>query len=243
MSKDLVVVKVNDIEIEVQPDLEHEWLLSTKDVADGYGLSEQGVRMTKQRNPEEFEEGKHFVYDVTKRDAVRGASKTIMWTKRGVARLGFFIKTPMAKEFRDWAEDYIVNERAPKVETQKLPTTYLEALEELVLKERALLEAKPKAEYYDEFLNGDGCVSLTYPAKYYGLTPQYFLAYLRHKGYINKHSRVLNEKGKKTGWFKSIATSNGYPNTKVTPSGLVAMKELMPDYKKWLSKRIDVGDE
>ena len=36
-----------DITIEVQPDVEHEWLLSTKDVAEGYGLSESGLRNTK----------------------------------------------------------------------------------------------------------------------------------------------------------------------------------------------------
>jgi len=103
-------VKVNDIEIEVQPDSQHDWLLSTKDVAEGYGLNEKSVSAVKQRNLDEFQEGKHFVTTSTE----RGSGKKLMWTKRGVVRLGFFIKTPMAKEFRDWAENYIVNDRAPK---------------------------------------------------------------------------------------------------------------------------------
>ena len=103
-------LKVNDIQIEVQPDSQHDWLLSTKDVAEGYGLSISGVQKARERNPDDFEEGKHFVTTTTERQS----GKKIMWTKRGVVRLGFFIKTPMAKEFRDWAEDYIVNERAPK---------------------------------------------------------------------------------------------------------------------------------
>lgn len=102
MSKDLVVVNVNDIQIEVQPD----WLLSTKDVAEGYGLSRNGLSMAKTRNADELQEGKHFI-NVTDSDI--GGKPATMWTKRGVVRLGFFIKTPMAKEFRDWAEDYIVN--------------------------------------------------------------------------------------------------------------------------------------
>ena len=93
--------------IEVQPDVEHEWLLSSKDVADGYGLSEVGLRSTKSRNADEFEEGKHWV--LLQNATKLGGRPPIMWTKRGVVRLGFFIKTPMAKEFRDWAEDYIVS--------------------------------------------------------------------------------------------------------------------------------------
>ena len=76
-------------------------------MADGYGLSEVGLRSTKSRNADEFEEGKHWV--VAKYNTLGGTQKTVMWTKRGVVRLGFFIKTPMAKEFRDWAEDYIVS--------------------------------------------------------------------------------------------------------------------------------------
>ena len=99
------LVKVNDVEIEVKPDVEHEWLLSTKDVAEGYGLTPNAINMAKARNSDELVEGKHFITTVT--DC--GSGKKTMWTKRGVVRLGFFIKTPMAKEFRDWAEDYIVS--------------------------------------------------------------------------------------------------------------------------------------
>ncbi|MBV5279508.1 MAG: hypothetical protein J0647_10910 [Campylobacteraceae bacterium] len=96
------LVKVNEITIEVRPDVKHEWLLSTKDVAEGYGLSESGLRSIKSDNNGEIEEGTHYV----RMSDAKG--KPLMWTKRGVTRLGFFIKTPMAKEFRDWAEEYII---------------------------------------------------------------------------------------------------------------------------------------
>ena len=122
MKNELVKVNVNDITIEVQPDLEHDWLLSTKDVAEGYGLTPDAVRMAKTRNADEFEEGKHYVTD----SYAKG--KPTMWTKRGVVRLGFFIKTPMAKEFRDWAEDYIINERAPKAQAIAVPQNFSDAL-------------------------------------------------------------------------------------------------------------------
>ena len=69
-----------------------------------------------------------------------------MWTKRGVVRLGFFIKTSKAKQFRDWAEDYIIERAKEEPQTPKLPTTYLEALEALIERERKLVEVKPKVE-------------------------------------------------------------------------------------------------
>lgn len=135
-------VKINDdLQVEVVPNEEHEWLLSTKDVAEGYGLSESGVRKAKERYADELEEGKHYL-TVTDSHAqnITGNSKArtvTMWTKRGVARLGFFIKTPMAKEFRDWAEDYIIEggAKATAQPTLALPQRFSEAL--LLAAERA----------------------------------------------------------------------------------------------------------
>lgn len=131
--------------IEVQPDVEHEWLLSTKDVAEGYGLTPDAVRMTKNRNEDEFEEGKHFL-SVTNRYGGNGNLKQTMWTKRGVVRLGFFIKTPMAKEFRDWAEDYIVNERAPKAQKE----VRLTPAEMLLQQAQLMLEMERKTSELDK---------------------------------------------------------------------------------------------
>ena len=143
----------DSLTVEVQPSKEHEWLLSTQDVARGYGLSESGLRSIKSDNIDELEEGKHYL-TVRDSDAQRitGNSKTrqvTMWTKRGVVRLGFFIKTSQAKQFRDWAEDYIIDGTKEEPQTPKLPTTYLEALEALIERERKLVEVKPKVEAFD----------------------------------------------------------------------------------------------
>ena len=71
--------------------------MSTKDVAEGYGLSEGGLRSAKSKNSEELEEGKHWA--VANRNTLGGKQQTVMWTKRGVVRLGFFIKTPSHSTF------------------------------------------------------------------------------------------------------------------------------------------------
>lgn len=202
ISKELITVEISEeIIVEVQPHEEHEWLLSSKDVAEGYGLSEGGLRNAKFRYKDELEEGKHWV--VSKSNTLGGTQQTTYWTKEGVVMLGFFIKTPTAKEFRRWASNYIVSKQA-EVQAPKLPTTYLEALEELVAKERLVLEMKPKVEIYDDLMSKenlmypmDGCRKLT-------ANPKLLLNILKEKGYLfNNRKGDLRPRPKalENGWF------------------------------------------
>ncbi|MBU2923035.1 hypothetical protein KO504_16925 [Winogradskyella psychrotolerans] len=95
--------------VAVYPNHEHEFLLPTKEVALGYGSSAYSIRMAKKRHSDELIEGKHFLSNVTIcHGASKGSSRATMWTKRGIVRLGFFIKSERAKLFRDWAEDLII---------------------------------------------------------------------------------------------------------------------------------------
>jgi len=100
---------MEDLSVTVIADLEHEYLMSTKEIAIGYGVSAYAIRQTKLRNNSELIEGKHFLSNVTIRHGAScGSSKSTMWTKRGIVRLGFFIKSERAKLFRDWAEELII---------------------------------------------------------------------------------------------------------------------------------------
>lgn len=87
--------------------------MTTKEVANGYGTSEYVVRQALCRNGAELIEGKHYVVAVTIcHGKLQGALKiphnATLWTKRGIVRLGFFIKSERAKLFRDWAEELII---------------------------------------------------------------------------------------------------------------------------------------
>ena len=98
--------------------------MSTKYVAAGYGVGERTIRAHKERHQEEFIEGVHYLVFTkgitrgTKSSAGSLSSTYVMWTKQGVIRLGFFIKSEQARLFRDWAEHLILfvaeNKQAPR---------------------------------------------------------------------------------------------------------------------------------
>lgn len=88
---------------------EHEFLLSNKEVALGYGINVATLRSHQSKSRDELIEGKHWIRLEVQTNG--GKQKLVHWTKKGIVRLGFFIKSEQAKKFRDWAEDYIVNSR------------------------------------------------------------------------------------------------------------------------------------
>jgi hypothetical protein len=104
----LIETQFEGLTICVRPDETHEWLMETKLVAEGYGVSEKAIYAHAIRNKLEFMEGKHYlILQIVESGQIRN---TRFWTKRGVIRLGFFIKSARAKLFRDWSEDLIVKE-------------------------------------------------------------------------------------------------------------------------------------
>jgi hypothetical protein len=109
-----MVTKFENIDLEVLENINFGFLMSNLDVARGYDVSEDNIRMQKSNHKDELIENKHFVV-ITQKNArnfgiilpPKVRSKTY-WTKMGVIRLGFFIKSERAKKFRDWAEDLIL---------------------------------------------------------------------------------------------------------------------------------------
>jgi hypothetical protein len=91
--------------------------MPTKDVALGYGISAGTIRKHQERYADEFKEGQHFVKGATISHTLTNVQPhSIFWTKQGIIRLGFFIKSERAKLFRDWAESVILNVTAPSVQ-------------------------------------------------------------------------------------------------------------------------------
>lgn len=100
-------VKINGQQLPMTLHHTHTFLMDTKTVAAGFGVNDYVIRDHKRRQADELIEGKHWISSVGKSHA-GNPTKTSLWTKRGIVRLGFFIKSERAKQFRDWAEDYII---------------------------------------------------------------------------------------------------------------------------------------
>jgi hypothetical protein len=117
-SKQVLNLQVTDgLTVAVIQNQNHEFLMPTKDVALGYGISAGTIRDHQSKNPDEFVYGKHFVKGVDIFDTVKNTQPhAVFWTKQGIIRLGFFIKSERAKLFRDWAESVILNVTAPSVQ-------------------------------------------------------------------------------------------------------------------------------
>ncbi|HBG39925.1 MAG TPA: hypothetical protein DDW85_00760 [Porphyromonadaceae bacterium] len=107
------MVVTEGVTVNVLPNEQHEYLMTTKEVAKGYGTTAYSIRQNKVRLGDELVEGKHYVLAVTIShtglpSALKTAHNAVLWTKRGIVRLGFAMRSPRAKLFRDWAEQLII---------------------------------------------------------------------------------------------------------------------------------------
>lgn len=107
------------VTVDVLPNATHNFLMTTKEVAKGYGVSDYAILKNKLSLSDELIEGKHFVIAITIGNSnlpaqLRCAHNAILWTKRGIVRLGFTMRSDRARLFRDWAEELIINPRQVK---------------------------------------------------------------------------------------------------------------------------------
>ena len=110
-TKQLELTVTEGLTVTVLPDSNHEYLMTSREVESGYGVTEHALRMSRLRNASELLEGKHFVTGKGVTNCYPGLQiqpHAIFWTKRGIVRLGFFIKSERARLFRDWAEELII---------------------------------------------------------------------------------------------------------------------------------------
>jgi len=101
------LITFEDKQLQLQEDPSFEFLLQNKDVAKGYDVSIVTLSRHLKLHSDELIEGKHYLRLDTQTNG--GVQKVIHWTKRGIIRLGFFIKSKRAKKFRDFIEDLTLN--------------------------------------------------------------------------------------------------------------------------------------
>jgi len=182
--------------IHADPSEAHEWTMTTCLVSRGYGVSESVIRDHKRNHSEELIEGKHWV--VQNIDTLGGMQKMTIWTKKGVVRLGFFIRSERARMFRDMAEDLVIKatEQPDLFGGFKIPQTLEEALE-LALKqerEKNRLEAKvveliPMATYAEVVMDSNTLLNTTAVSKVLGVGAPTLHNFLRDKKVIRRNGK------------------------------------------------------
>lgn len=107
----LPITVTEGLSVGLLPSEQHGFLMPTTEVAHGYGTSKYVIQKAFLRNSSELFEGKHFIKGVDILSILQIPNvqpHAIYWTKRGVVRLGFYVKSERAKLFRDWAEELII---------------------------------------------------------------------------------------------------------------------------------------
>lgn len=75
---------------------------TTEYVAEHYGVSVTNIKIHKSEHADEIVDGIHFIYELARTKG--GKQEILKWTLRGIIKLGMFIRSPQAKNFRLWAE-------------------------------------------------------------------------------------------------------------------------------------------
>jgi len=165
------IVTFNNLDLEV---LEYKdtWSLSDRQVAEGFGVTQEAVRKQRTQGATEYIEGVHYYYKDMYHDGKggliesmdksgggsRNTQKMVFWTKKGIITLGFKLnKTPQTIAFRDWASDYILspNNRPTTIQDfldnprsfAELALRYADTLEENNRLEAQAIENKPYVDF------------------------------------------------------------------------------------------------
>jgi prophage antirepressor-like protein len=96
-NKKLSLVMTAGVIVDLLPDDKHKFLMTTQDVAKGYNVTPALIQDCMHHHAIEFVANKHFLSHSTE--------DGVMWTKRGVVRLGLFINGPkVRRSFWDMIE-------------------------------------------------------------------------------------------------------------------------------------------
>ena len=108
----LQMMVTEGVTVNILPNGQYEYLMTVSEVANGYGTTKYSIFQAIHNHPDELIENKHLIrgIDILYTPTLKGIIQpnSILLTKRGIVRIGFFIKSERAKLFRDWAEELII---------------------------------------------------------------------------------------------------------------------------------------
>jgi len=107
--RDIVFVEFNDIELHLLVDEKFQWLITFKELASAFDVGLDILMKTKDEHEADLSEGKHFIFDSIENEYHSDNTKRLLWTKKGVMRLAFWINVPSVIDAIDFFEELQFN--------------------------------------------------------------------------------------------------------------------------------------
>ncbi len=237
----------------VTVNFDNQRVLTTKQLAEVYGIDTTAIINNFKRNQRRFTEGIHYYFlkgdtlrdfkenYISERDVVGKRSPHLyLWTERGANRHCKILDTDKAWEQFDNLEDTYFRVKEYVQNQFAIPKTYSEALrlaadiqaenEKLKEQEQLLL---PKANGYDLIVNSDGTQSMNEFAKSMNWGRNRLFAALRENGIFIEGTTVPKQRFVNDKYFIVKQCRKGrmvFPVTFITPKG---MKYVVKKVDEW----------
>jgi hypothetical protein len=139
----MIVQVTDDLNVQLFTNPDFGFLMDTNTVALGYGVSPKTIRSHKVSHKDELLPSQHFILGAEKTGSYNQLPlDRVYWTKAGIIKLGFFIKSERAKAFRSWAENVILEVTSKPVslpvatkrkDNRLTPDRLLDIMQEIIL--------------------------------------------------------------------------------------------------------------
>ncbi len=100
----ITLVQYNNLELHPLLDIRHEWFLSVTEVAQAFDVDINTIIQVKDSNQSTLVENRHYQYEEVLSGGLK-SSKILLWSKKGILRLAYYLKNDAALKFLDFAED------------------------------------------------------------------------------------------------------------------------------------------
>ena len=109
MHTNIILVLFNDLELHPIIHPKHQWLMTTKELARALNLELVDLINLKANNEDRFIEDKHYLYSQVKTCDYSNGAEMFLWSKKGILRVVYMLKSDIAMEFLDFIEDIQVD--------------------------------------------------------------------------------------------------------------------------------------